>query len=133
MPIAVRDSGNQRHLIDPFDDAGLGAVEFLKALAVFFGELDREFEVRAMDARVSVDLAAADAEDAFQFRSVLKKERKASAAPCIQQRTFHHQRRSASYTFHTVNISIRKVCDYSIGGLPRLFVDRTKEERKEEE
>ncbi len=52
--------------IDAVQDRGLGAAEILKPLAVFVGELNREFEVRAMKAGVRIDRPAAAPEYALK-------------------------------------------------------------------
>ena len=54
---------------DAVEDAGLWAVEFLVSLAVLFGEIDHQFEVRAMQAGERLDVSTA-AENALQKPSV---------------------------------------------------------------
>lgn len=57
-----------------------------------------------MKARLSIDLAIAAAEDAFQSRDVLKNKRKTAAAARVHQRAFDHRRGPASNTFHSVKM-----------------------------
>ena len=66
-------------LRDAVEDAGLRAVEFLVPLAVFFRELNHEFEVRAMKTCVSLDLPVADREDPLQVRYFVRAEKNISA------------------------------------------------------
>jgi hypothetical protein len=67
--VLVFDGARQvRRSVDAIKHPRLRAVELLISLAIFISELDGEFEVRAMKARVSTDLAAAAAEYARQFR-----------------------------------------------------------------
>ena len=92
--------------VDPIEDAGLRAVEFLIPFAVLVGELNRKFEVRAMKACITLDLPTAGPEDAFQVRDVLEKKSKTSATSRVHQRAFNCRRRSASYTFHNIHVSL---------------------------
>ncbi len=90
---------------DPIKHTGLRAVELLIPLTVFVRKLNSKFQVRAMQTCVSIDLAAADAEDALQRRYVFKKKRNTSAASSIHQRPLNNRRRPASYTFHNFIIT----------------------------
>lgn len=55
-----------------FQHTRLFAFELLVSLQVFFGEIDGELEVAAMDAAVGSDAASADAEQALPDRCIVE-------------------------------------------------------------
>lgn len=60
------------NLVDPVENVRLRSVEVLVTPTVFVGKLDHKFEVRAMKAGVTVDLASPPAEDVLQERCIRK-------------------------------------------------------------